>query len=145
MSDASLPFGTKYWPSRKLVDLHSRSLADPEGFWAEQGRHLEWFKTWDRVLDWDPPFAHWFPGGQLNASYLCVDRHIRCARRSKFAIYWEGESGETRVFSYSTLYREVNRFAARSGEELQGGKLTRVSFPPFGVAQDRLRDEAIRS
>src|SRR3990172_7466697 len=87
-------------------------MEDPEGFWAEQGRNVDWLKTWDKVLEWDPPYARWFVGGQLNASYICVDRHARSWRRSKVAIYWEAENGETRVFSYSPLYREVNRFAA---------------------------------
>ncbi|MFC1924222.1 acetate--CoA ligase, partial [Chloroflexota bacterium] len=59
-----------------------------------------------------PPYAQWFVGGKLNACYLCVDRHVKTWRKSKVAIYWEGEGGETRVLSYSTLFREVNRFAA---------------------------------
>jgi acetyl-CoA synthetase len=112
MSDMSLPFDTKYLPLAKLQDMHRRSLASPEKFWAEQARQLDWFKPWDKVLEWDPPFARWFVGGQLNASYNCVDRHAKTWRRSKVAIYWEGESGDTRVLSYSTLYTEVNRFAA---------------------------------
>ncbi len=64
------------------------------------------------MLEWKPPFARWFVGGQLNASYICVDRHVKTWRKSKVAIYWEGESGDVRVLSYSTLYREVNRFAS---------------------------------
>ena len=64
------------------------------------------------MLEWEPPFARWFVGGKLNASYLCVDRHVRTWRKSKVAIYWEGEPGDSRVLSYSTLYREVNRFAS---------------------------------
>jgi acetyl-CoA synthetase len=92
--------------------MHLRSLVDPERFWAEEARKLDWYKTWDRVLDWDPPYARWFEGGLLNASHQCVDRHVRTWRRSKVAMYWEGEMGETRVLSYSTLYREVNRFAS---------------------------------
>jgi acetyl-CoA synthetase len=86
-------------------------MEDPERFWAEQARKLDWYKTWDRVLDWDPPYAKWFVGGLLNACYQCVDRHIGTWRKSKVAIYWEAETGETRVLSYSTLYRAVNRFA----------------------------------
>ncbi|OGO48588.1 MAG: acetate--CoA ligase [Chloroflexi bacterium RBG_16_64_32] len=101
-----------YWPLKKYQDTYDRSLADPEGFWADEARKLEWFRTWDRVLEWAPPFARWFVGGQLNASYLCVDRHVRSWRKSKVAIYWEGEPGDSRVLSYSTLYREVNRYAS---------------------------------
>ncbi|MCL0094928.1 acetate--CoA ligase, partial [Dehalococcoidales bacterium] len=89
-----------------------RSLDDPERFWAEEARKLDWYKTWDKVLDWQPPYARWFVGGKLNASFQCLDRHIKTWRKSKVAIYWEGETGETRVLSYSTLFREVNRFAS---------------------------------
>ena len=109
---SSLPTGSHIWPSKRYTELHKRSLEDPERFWAEEARRLDWYKTWDRVLDWDPPYARWFVGGKLNASYQCVDRHVKTWRRSKVAIYWEGELGETRVLSYSTLYREVNRFAS---------------------------------
>ncbi len=111
-SASSLPTGSHIWPSKRYTELHKRSLEDPERFWAEEARKLDWYKTWDRVLDWDPPYARWFVGGKLNASYQCVDRHVKTWRRSKVAIYWEGELGETRVLSYSTLYREVNRFAS---------------------------------
>ncbi len=111
MPDSGLE-GTKYWPTRRYLEIYERSLRDPEGFWAEEARKLEWFRTWDRVLDWSPPFARWFVGGRLNASYLCVDRHAKTWRRNKVAIYWVGEDGSTRVFSYAALYREVNRFAS---------------------------------
>jgi acetyl-CoA synthetase len=101
-----------YWPLKHYYDVYQRSLDDPEGFWAEEAGKLDWFKAWDTVLEWEPPFARWFVGGRLNASYLCVDRHVRTWRKSKVAIYWEGEPGDSRVLSYSTLYREVNRFAS---------------------------------
>ena len=103
---------SKYWPIRRYLDIYERSLRDPEGFWAEEARKLDWSRPWDKVLDWSPPFARWFAGGTLNACYQCVDRHVKTWRKSKVAIYWEGEDGDTRVLSYSTLYREVNRFAS---------------------------------
>ncbi|MBI4186621.1 MAG: acetate--CoA ligase [Chloroflexi bacterium] len=112
MSDLSLPFDTRYLPVKKFHHEYRRSIEQPEEFWAEQARQLDWFRPWDKVLEWDPPFAHWFAGGLLNASHICVDRHIKHWRRSKVAIYWEGEPGDTKVLSYSTLYNEVNRFAA---------------------------------
>src|SRR5262249_29161083 len=73
---------------------------------------LDWFRPWDRVLDWNAPWATWFSGGQLNAAYNCVDRHLATPRRNKAALIWEGEPGDTRVLTYRDLYREVNRFAA---------------------------------
>jgi len=101
-----------YWPLRKYQELYARSMEDPEAFWADEARKLEWFRPWETVLEWDAPYARWFVGGLLNASYLCVDRHVRSWRKSKVAIYWEGEPGDSRVLSYSTLYREVNRYAS---------------------------------
>jgi len=111
-SASSLPTGVRVCPSKRYAQMHRRSLEDPEGFWSEEARKLDWYKTWDRVLEWDPPYARWFVGGKLNACYQCVDRHVKTWRKSKVAIYWEGELGETRVLSYSTLFREVNRFAS---------------------------------
>jgi acetyl-CoA synthetase len=94
------------------MDTYRKSLDDIEEFWEQEARKLEWFRTWDKVLEWDPPFAKWFPGGLINASYLCVDRHLKNWRRNKVAIYWEGEGGEEKTLSYSQLYREVNRLAS---------------------------------
>jgi acetyl-CoA synthetase len=98
-------------PGRRLEKVSKEALAEPEKFWAEQARNLVWFKEWDRVLDWKPPFARWFVGGQLNASVNCLDRHIKTDTKNKAAIIWEGESGETRTLSYFQLYRQVNKFA----------------------------------
>jgi acetyl-CoA synthetase len=112
MAELSLPFESRYFPLNKFFDIYHRSIQEPEAFWAEQARQLDWFETWDNVLEWEPPFARWFVGAQLNASYNCVDRHVKTWRRSKVAIYWEGEPGDTRVLSYSTLYGAVNRFAS---------------------------------
>ncbi len=112
MLETSLPFESRYWPSKKVFNIYHRSIADIEAFWDEQARQLDWFKTWDKVLDWQPPFAKWFVGGLLNASYICVDRHVKTWRKSKVAIYWEGEPGDIRVLSYSTLYSDVNKYAA---------------------------------
>ncbi len=92
--------------------VYQRAHDDPEGFWAEAANRLDWYKRWDKVLEWNAPWAKWFVGGQLNASYNCVDRHIATSRRNKAAIIWEGEPGDTRVLTYRDLYREVNHFAA---------------------------------
>ncbi len=112
MAKLSLPFESEYFPVRKFLDVYQKSMDEPEEFWAEQARRLDWYRTWDKVLEWKPPFARWFVGGRLNASHICVDRHVKTWRRSKVAIYWEGEPGDIRVLSYSTLYREVNRYAS---------------------------------
>ena len=90
--------------------LYEAAARDREGFWASQAEQLHWFKKWDRVLDWNPPFAQWFVGGKLNVSYNCIDRHLSTFRRTKAAIIWEGEPGEERVLTYQDLHREVCRF-----------------------------------
>jgi acetyl-CoA synthetase len=108
----SLPVRLKYWPIKRYMDIYRKSLDDIEEFWEQEARKLEWFRSWDKVLEWDPPFAKWFPGGFINASYLCIDRHLKSWRRNKVAIYWEGENGEEKVLSYSQLHREVNRLAS---------------------------------
>ncbi|MCX6010570.1 MAG: acetyl-coenzyme A synthetase, partial [Chloroflexi bacterium] len=95
MVNTSLPSEAVYWPFKKYMDMYNRSIQDPQRFWAEEARKLDWFKTWDTVLEWEPPFARWFVGGKLNASYQCVDRHVKTWRRSKVAIYWEGELGDS--------------------------------------------------
>jgi acetyl-CoA synthetase len=92
--------------------IYTRAAEDPEAFWADVARELDWFRPWERVLEWNIPFAKWFLGGRLNACYNCVDRHVRTARRNKAALVWEGENGESRVLTYWDLYREVNRFAS---------------------------------
>ena len=91
--------------------IYERAAADPEAFWAEQARELEWMKPWDEVLVWKPPYAQWFPGGKLNVSVNCIDRHVRTARRNKAALIWEGEPGDRRTLTYWDLYREVSAFA----------------------------------
>src|SRR5205823_10324169 len=62
--------------------IYERAEADPEAFWAEHAHAIDWFKPWDKVLDWDPPWAKWFVGAELNASYNCVDRHVKTWRRN---------------------------------------------------------------
>ena len=91
--------------------VYARAAADPEAFWAGFASELEWMRPWDRVLDWQPPHAQWFVGGQLNASVNCLDRHIRTSRRNKAAFIWEGEPGDRRTLTYFDLYRDVCMFA----------------------------------
>ena len=98
-------------PGRRLEKASKEALAEPEKFWAGQARNLVWSKEWDHVLDWQPPFARWFAGGQLNASVNCLDRHVKTETKNKAAIIWEGEDGETRTLSYFQLYRQVNKFS----------------------------------
>ena len=91
--------------------LYADAAADPEAFWAEQAHDIHWFKKWDKVLEWNEPFAKWFVGGKLNISYNCLDRHLDSWRKNKAAIIWEGETGEIKTITYQQLHQEVSRFA----------------------------------
>ncbi|HNM16231.1 MAG TPA: AMP-binding protein, partial [bacterium] len=110
-----------YHPSKDVIanahikdyeTLYRRSVTDREGFWAEEAGKLEWYKSWDRVLDDSKkPFYKWFTGGQTNIILNAIDRHLRDWRRNKLAIIWEGEPGDVRTYSYHALNREVSKFA----------------------------------
>jgi acetyl-CoA synthetase len=106
---------------------YERGAADPEAFWAGWAEELHWFRRWDRVLDWQPPNARWFDGGQLNASYNCLDRHLDGPRRTKTALLWEGEPGDRRSYTYEELHREVSR-AANALRALGVGRGDRVAI-----------------
>jgi acetyl-CoA synthetase len=100
--------------SRAVVQdpsISERAEADPEGFWAEQADRLSWFRRWETVMEWTPPWVKWFTGGRLNASYNCLDRHVEAGGGDKVAYYWEGEPGEERTITYRDLLDEVSRFA----------------------------------
>jgi acetyl-CoA synthetase len=90
---------------------HQSADRDYLQYWAERASALRWTKPWERVLDWQPPHAKWFVGGQLNVSENCLDRHLDGARRNKAAIVWEGEPGDRRTLTYWELAREVRAFA----------------------------------
>ena len=96
-----------------MTDLraYERAARDPEAFWEGFAKELEWMQPWSTVLDWKPPHAKWFVGGQLNISVNCLDRHVRTARRNKAAIIWEGEPGDRRTLTYFDLHRQVCQFA----------------------------------
>lgn len=94
-----------------LKKMHEESLKNYERFWSNIASNLEWFKLWEKVLEWDPPFAKWFVGGLINASYNTLDRHVNTWIKNKVAIIWEGESGESKVLTYYDLWRYVNKFA----------------------------------
>lgn len=119
MSEASLPFGEKYSPSNaqifsgeKRKQEWEKSLQDPQAYWAEKAKAIDWFKQWDTVLDSsNPPFFKWFAGGELNVSYNTLDRHVKGHRKNKLAYIWEGEMGEVKTYTYYQLYREVNKLA----------------------------------
>ncbi|HWW61176.1 MAG TPA: AMP-binding protein, partial [Thermoanaerobaculia bacterium] len=91
-------------------EIWSKANADRESFWAGWAAQLDWHTKWDKVLEWNPPYAQWFLGGKLNASHNCLDRHL-ATRGDKLALIWEGEPGEIRKVTYRELHAEVSQFA----------------------------------
>jgi len=93
--------------------FHRRSLADRDGFWAEQARLVDWQRPFDVVCEFDrPPFANWFVGGRTNLCHNAVDRHLASRGEQNALIYVSTETGEERVYSFRELHTEVQRMAA---------------------------------
>jgi acetyl-CoA synthetase len=92
--------------------LYRQSLEEPDTFWREQTVDLVWRAPWSKFVEWSLPKAKFFVGAKLNVSESCLDRHLTTARRTKAAIVWEGEPGDTRTLTYFELHRQVVRAAA---------------------------------
>ncbi len=90
------------------ADAYEEAAEDRLAFWAKQAERITWAEPFTEVLDWSKaPFAKWFVGGKLNASYNCVDRHVEAGKGDKVAFYFEGEPGDTRTITYADLHKEV--------------------------------------
>jgi len=96
-----------------IVDrsLEDAAALDPEAFWADQARTLEWIRPFRTVLDGELPHVRWFADGTLNASVNCIDRHVAAGKGDRVAFHWEGEPGDTRTITYSELLDDVSRTA----------------------------------
>jgi acetyl-CoA synthetase len=92
-------------------EIYERADRDYLAFWEEQANNLHWHRKWDRVLDWQSPFAKWFIGGKLNASYNALDRHVLEGRGDRIAFLFEGEPGDSKQITYSQLLIEVRKCA----------------------------------
>ena len=93
------------------ADMYVEAKADRLAFWEKQAQALHWDKPWTQVLDWKRPFAKWFVGGKLNASYNCLDRHVIEGRGDRVAFIFEGEPGDSRTYTYEQLLIEVKKTA----------------------------------
>ena len=82
---------------------YKKSIADPEGFWSDVAKELEWFSPWTKVLEWNYPWAKWFVSATCNITYNCLDRHVKTWRRNKVAVIWIGENDQERVITYGEL------------------------------------------
>ena len=91
------------------TETRRNAKLDQVSFWGEQAKKLSWFNQWTKTLEWNSPFAKWFIGGKINASYNTLDVH-QTNKAKKPAIIWEGEDGESRTVTYEDLYRDVCKF-----------------------------------
>ncbi len=91
-------------------EIRKKANSDFVSFWGEQAKNLFWFSPWKKTLDWKPPFAKWFTGGTINASYNALDVHQN-TKADKPAILWEGENGESRIITYGDLLIQVQKFS----------------------------------
>ena len=96
---------------RNYEELCKQAEEHPEAFWENIAKELSWFKHWDKVLDWQPPYAHWFKGAQCNIVNNALDRHLKNGNADKLALIWEGQEGTVRNFTYAQLNEQVCRFA----------------------------------
>ena len=94
-------------------DLHTRSLRDPEAFWAEAAEQVHWYKRWDKVLDDSrAPLYRWFTGGIVNSCYDALDRHVGEGRGKQPALIYDSPVTDTvKTFTYAQLLADVARFA----------------------------------
>ncbi len=112
------------------ADLYEEADRDRLAFWEKQASALYWHEKWSQVLDWQPPFAKWFVGGKLNASYNCLDRHVIEGRGNRTAFLFEGEPGDTRKISYAELLTEVKKVAnALLGLGVKDGDRVAIYMP----------------
>lgn len=113
--------------------MYEESITDPENFWAKQAEeHLVWQKKWDKVLEWDfeTPNVSWFCGGKLNVSVNCLDRHVHSHRRNKAALIWESDNDRSKIYTYQSLYRKVNKFAnALKAHGIKKGDVVALFLP----------------
>jgi acetyl-CoA synthetase len=123
----------------KYQEMYARSLADPEGFWGEAAKRLDWIKPFTKVKDvsWDPDDFHirWFEDGTLNASVNCIDRHLP-TRADDVAIIWEGDDpGLSRKITFQELHDEVCRFAnVLKAEGVKKGDRVTIYLPMIPAA-----------
>ena len=93
-------------------DLYTTANADPIAWWGEQAKRLTWDQVPTTTLEWNPPFARWFPDGTLNASVNCVDRHVANGLGDRVAFHWVGEPQEDYLaITYADLLVRVSQAA----------------------------------
>ena len=115
-----------YKPSNKIVEnayidkakykeMYNESISDPIKFWGKHGKRIDWIKNYEKVRDFSYDqknlYIKWFEDGTLNASYNCIDRHLK-NNGNKTAIIWEGDNpDEQKLITYNELYKNVCKFS----------------------------------
>jgi propionyl-CoA synthetase len=99
--------------SNSYQDFYRQSIEDPNSFWGDQAKLIEWHKPFSRVLDYSrPPFAKWFVGGLTNLCYNAVDRHVPARGEQKALVWISTEVNQEKSYTYRELHTEVQRVAA---------------------------------
>jgi acetyl-CoA synthetase len=111
--------------------IYEEAARDPVAWWEKQAEQLHWFERWEQALDdSNPPFFRWFVGGEINASYNCLDRHVQAGLGDRVAFHWRGEEGEEREVTYAQLHRDVQRFAnALKARDVRAGDVVGIFLP----------------
>jgi propionyl-CoA synthetase len=95
------------------ADFYRQSIDQPDAFWAEQAKLIDWHQPFDRVCNYDnPPFVHWFEGGLTNLCHNAVDRHLKDRAEQAALIAVSSETGTEKTYSFKDLHGEVQRMAA---------------------------------
>ena len=90
---------------------YKRSVEDPEGFWSDVAKELEWFQPWNKAFEWTYPTFKWFVGAKCNITYNCLDRQVKSGRKNKVAYIWTTEDGTEQQYTYGQLLDFVCRTA----------------------------------
>jgi len=120
----------------KLNELYALAEKDHKLFWSQQAKQeIDWHQSFNTIVDGsNAPFYRWFPDGQLNISYNCLDRHL-AERGDKTAIIFEGEPGDTQHISYRELHQRVCIFAnALKSQGIQKGDRVIIYMPMLAEA-----------
>ena len=118
----------------QYLEMYKQSVDDPEGFWAEQGKRIDWIKPYSEIkdVDYNAPDVSikWFHDGTLNASANCIDRHLG-SRGEQVAIVWEGDDPkDDKKITYKELHEHVCRFAnAMKGRGIKKGDVVTIYMP----------------
>lgn len=137
MADKKKMVGEVFYPAPEIIEnahipdyeaVYAEAAKDPSAFWGKvAAENYEWYQPWEKVLDdSNAPFYKWFTGAKVNIIHNALDRHMRTATRNKAALIFEGEPGDTRVYTYQQLNHEVSKFASvlRSLGVAKGDRVT---------------------